>query len=274
VTGLPLSCTVRGCALPLVREGRAFTCASGHAYDVARSGYVNVLQPQDRRSLASGDTKAAVEARARLLAAGVGRATLDAVVTRVAALDLPDSAVVVELGSGSGEAIAALDARLVRIGIDLSSAAVTHAARRYPDVTWVIANADRRLPLLDASVHVLLSIHARRNPVECARVLAPGGRLLVALPAPDDLLELRASVLGQAVEQDRTAAVIAEHAASFELEARWSVRERRLLGPEMLGDLLRGTYRGERASAASRVAALPALAVTIASDLLEFQRRT
>lgn len=233
---------------------------------------MNLLQPHDKRSLMAGDAKAAVDARARLLAAGVGRATLDAVVTRTAALHLPDHTVVVELGSGGGDAIAAVPSRLVRIGIDLSTAAATHAARRFPEVTWVVANADRRLPLLDASVHVLLSVHARRNPPECARVLVPGGHLLVAVPAPDDLIELRTSVLGQPIAQDRTGAVIAEHAPHFDLEDRASVRERRCLDPDGLVDLLRGTYRGERASAAERVASLAALTVTIASDILDFRR--
>src|SRR5690606_1269304 len=150
----PLACTVRGCGRALARHDRTFACPAGHAYDVARSGYVNLLQPHDRRSPAPGDSREAVEARARLVSAGVGRRLVDAVVERVSRLALGDSPVVAALGSGIGDALGALaDTRPVNgVGIDLSAAAADRAARRFPRLTWVVANADRRLPLLDRSV--------------------------------------------------------------------------------------------------------------------------
>ena len=88
---------MRGCALPLLRRDRTFVCAAGHSYDVARSGYLNLLQPQDRKSTEAGDTRAAIEARASLLAAGVGRALIDAVASRAAFLNLPEAPVVTDL---------------------------------------------------------------------------------------------------------------------------------------------------------------------------------
>ena len=76
----PLACTVRECGLLLERRGRTWQCARRHSYDVARSGYVNLLQPQDRKSLNAGDTAGAVEARARLIASGIVRSILSGVV--------------------------------------------------------------------------------------------------------------------------------------------------------------------------------------------------
>ena len=269
---LPLACTVRGCGLALERRERTFSCPRGHAYDIARTGYVNLLQPQDRRSTAAGDAAEAVAARRRLLEAGIGRAALEAFVARAAARLAGDADVVVDLGAGGGDALAALHARrpIPGIGIDLSTAAADLAARRFPALTWVVANADRRLPLLDGSVALMLSLHARRNPEECRRVLRPGGRLLVAVPAADDLVELRTSVLGQRVERPREEVVLAEHTPRFHLEARAIVREQHDLGRELLLDLLRGTYRGARASAAERIAALERLRVTVASEMFLF----
>jgi 23S rRNA (guanine745-N1)-methyltransferase len=271
----PLACTARNCGLLLERRPRMMVCARRHAYDVARSGYINLLQPQDRRSLAAGDSKLAVAARARLLAAGVGCEVLEAFVQRAAALELPSSAVVVDLGSGTGDVLAALATRrpIDGVGIDLSPAAVEHAARRFSNHTWVVANADRRLPLLDCSVDLLLSMHGRRNPQECARVLTSSGFLLVAVPAQDDLIELRASVLGQSIPRDRAETVVTEHATWFVLVERATARERRRLDRESLHDLLRGTYRGARRSVASRVETLESLEVTIASEILLFARR-
>jgi 23S rRNA (guanine745-N1)-methyltransferase len=274
-----LACSVRGCSLPLVRQDRALACAAGHSFDLARSGYVNLLQPQDRRSAHAGDSKRAIEARSRLLDAGVGRTAIEFIVTRAAAFDRPDEGCVVDLGCGSGEALAMLAAlrTITGVGIDLSTAAVETASRRFPNLhnlTWVAANADRRLPLLDGQVSLVLSLNGRRNPAEVARVLEPRGHLLVAVPAADDLIELRGVVQGHGVERDRTAAVASEHESLFELVERSSVRARLSLERDQLLDLLRGTYRGARASAAARLEALDAMEVTLASDVLVFRRST
>ena len=151
---------------------------------------------------------------------------------RAARLDLGDAAVVVDLGCGSGDGLAALaGARPINgTGLDLSVAAIEQAAKRFPALAWVVANADRRLPILDGSVDLVLSLHARRNPPECARVLKPSGFLLVAIPAADDLIELRAVVQGEGIARDRTAALLTEHAALFTPLERTPVREQRRLG--------------------------------------------
>ena len=266
----PLACTVRTCGLPLEKCERAYVCGRGHSYDIARSGYVNLLQPQDRRSREPGDSKEAVAARASLLAAGVGRTLVDAVCEKALTPAIPRDPVVVDLGSGTGDAIALLGRRLAiaGIGVDLSSAAAEHAARRFPDHTWVVANADRRLPLLDASVDLVLSLHGRRNRDEAARVLRSNGRLLIALPAPDDLIELRSVVQGSGVERDRSGALIEAHHPLFEVVEQVSVRETITLDRELLLNLLRGTYRGARLRAAERVASVDRMAVTLASELL------
>ncbi|HKO57080.1 MAG TPA: rRNA (guanine-N1)-methyltransferase, partial [Thermoanaerobaculia bacterium] len=57
---------MRSCGSPLT-AGRSWVCPRGHSFDVARSGYLNLLQPQDRRSAYPGDSAAAVAARRRFL---------------------------------------------------------------------------------------------------------------------------------------------------------------------------------------------------------------
>jgi len=271
----PLACTVRNCGLPLARNEQTWSCANGHSYDLARSGYLNLLQPQDRRSLTAGDAAAVVEARARLHAVGVGRALIRTLLDHVASLQLSDDTVMADLGSGSGDALGTCVAErgVAGIGIDLSVAAARHAARRFPHVTWVVANADRRLPLIEASVSFLLSLHGRRNPGECARVLTPSGFLFVAVPAADDLIELREFIQGMPAERARVEALLAEHEGLFTPIEHFSVREEQAKNRESLTDLLRSTYRGARASVSGRVASLSAMDVTVASDCVLFQRR-
>ena len=259
----------------MTRHDRAYACNRGHSFDVARSGYVNLLQPQDRRSRAPGDAATALDARARVLAAGIGAGNLDAIVTQAAALlNGRRDGIVLDLGCGTGDAlervVAAADGPH-GVGIDISVDAIERAARRVPALTWVVANADRRLPLIDASVVLVVSVNARRNATECARVLPPGGSLLVAVPAPDDLIELRALVQGEGIARERADAVMQEHAPFFTLVARDTVRERHALQAPALRDLLAGTYRGARRSQ-QRHDGLDTLDVTLAADVLTFAR--
>ena len=180
-----------------------------------------------------------------------------------------------DLGCGSGEGLAAIVGQrpVTGIGIDLATAAAERAARRFPDLSWVVANADRRLPLLDASIDLVVSIHGRRNPGETARVLRPHGCLLIAVPAADDLIELRELVQGTRVERDRSDAVLTEHESSFQLVERSVIRETVELDKELLLMALQGTYRGVQRGAAPRVAALAQMSVTLASDVLIVRRR-
>ena len=274
VIEVPLACTVRDCGLLLQRSSETLACARGHRYDLARSGYFNLLQPQDRRSATPGDSPESVAARARLLEAGIGLTLFRSVVDRSAG-ELTASSVVADLGCGSGEALDLLTqlVSLSAVGIDLSVPATEHASRRFPQVTWVVANADRRLPLLDGTVDLIWSLHGRRQPVECARVLRRDGQLLIAVPGAEDLAELRDAVQGRVVHRDRLAQVRVEHGPHFREVDHWQVCERHALSLLQLRDLLATTYRGARRSLAPRIETLDSLEVTFASEVVLFQRR-
>jgi 23S rRNA (guanine745-N1)-methyltransferase len=272
----PLACPVRGCGLLLESRGRHYACARGHSHDVARSGYINLLQPQDRRSPVAGDSAEVVRARAAILEAGVGRAQHRAVVDLAARiLKAHEQPVVVDLGSGTGDVLIALAAThpVCAIGIDLSAAAADYAARLSNDALWVVANADRRLPLLDRTVDLILSMHGRRSPAECARVLTLDGHLLVSVPAADDLIELRTAVQGHSVARERSHSLVADHADHFEVVEQFNPREHHHVTRQQIKDLLRGTYRGTRRSAAHAIESLKAMHVTLASTIVLFRRR-
>ncbi len=154
------------------------------------------------------------------------------------------------------------------------SPAVDLAARRHPGATWVVANADRFLPYSPGSFDRVLSIDARLHPEEMRRVLAPGGRLLVAVPAPDDLLELRAAVLGEGALKDRMERTAAALSSLFEMEARRTVRQTAHLAADALRDALAATYRGGRESRMERLREIPELEVTLSHELARFRPRS
>lgn len=272
---MSLACTVRGCHLPLTRRERAFTCPAFHSFDISRSGYVNLLQPDHRRSLDAGDSSATVSARRALLDAGFGLVLEQTLLHLLEHAALPTDPSIADLGAGEGHFLAAIHARTAgtAFGLDLSVPAIEAAAKRHPTLTWIVANADRRLPLLDASLDLVLSIDGRRNPSECARVLKPGGTLLMAVPGPADLRELREHVLGAAHETERLPALVEEHAAAFEPAEATGAHGRVRLDAPALAALALATYRcarGREKEALSRIATLD---VTTSHIVIRFTRR-
>lgn len=247
-----------------MRAGPRLLCPRRHSFDIARTGYVNLLQPQERRSKQPGDTAEAVAARRRLHERGVTRPLLEA----IAELLEPHAADrVLDAGCGEGFYLGSLAQRFGfdAHGVDISVKAVDAAARRYPPsegkFEWVVANADRFLPYADASFDVVLSITARMNPPEFFRVLRNSGRLLVALPAAEDLIELRGR------GRDRVRRTIEAFTPYFRLAARRRAVTAAELDAEAARDVLVSIYRPLRAGPAQ------AMRVTFALDLLLFRKR-
>jgi 23S rRNA (guanine745-N1)-methyltransferase len=265
-----LLCTVRDCRAPLAAEDRRYVCANGHSFDIARSGYVNLLQPQDKRSKTPGDTPDAVAARRRFLERGHAAPLVDAIVR---ALPLREGQALLDAGCGEGHHLAAfrraygIDAH----GTDISVPAIELAAKRYRDCSWVVANADRFLPYADGSFHAVASITARMNPGEFRRVLAGDGTLLIVIPAADDLLELRAAILGEGIERDRTERTIATFAPLFSLERRKRIAHSASLEREDMLDVMSSSYRALRSREREKLETLDAMNVTLSRDLLVFR---
>ncbi|MEW6071698.1 MAG: putative RNA methyltransferase [Planctomycetota bacterium] len=269
----PLACPVRGCGRPLVRQPRAWSCARGHSFDVARRGYVNLLQPGDRRSRAAGDSPAALAARERLEARGLGEELRAALAAEALALALPPGARALDVGAGTGLLLARLAgaARLEGWALDLSAAAAERGARRHPELAWVVANADRRLPFAAGAFALLVSCTGPKHPREFRRVLALGGVLLLAVPGADDLIELRAALTGRGRPIERAAKTLSRFGAEFRGEGRQEIRARANLDRAGIEDLLAASYRGARHAERRRLGALDALAVTLATEILRLR---
>jgi 23S rRNA (guanine745-N1)-methyltransferase len=257
--------------MPLERHHRRYVCANQHSFDVARSGYVNLLQPQDRRSRNPGDTPAAVAARRRFLERGSADPLVDAVVR---ALPMEQGQSLLDAGCGEGHHTDALRRAysVDACGVDISVPAIELAAKRYPHCQWIVANADRFLPYGDGSFDAVTSITARLSVDEFHRVLVPGGTLLVAIPGADDLVELREAVQGERVERDRVERTVELFAPKFALQQHELVRHTARLDREAIQDVLTSTYRGLRRSEQERLQDLGAMDITLARDLLSFRR--
>jgi 23S rRNA (guanine745-N1)-methyltransferase len=251
-----LLCTVRTCHQPLVHEERRLICARGHSFDVARSGYINLLQPQDRRSKQPGDTADAVAARRRLHDRGVTKPLLDAMAS-MASVKSDD--VVLDAGCGDGFYLGSLDCDAH--GVDISLPAIEAAAKRYPDREWIVANVDRFVPYGDATFTRVLTITARMNSREFRRVLRGDGRLLAAIPAPDDLVELRGA------GRDRVERTIETFANEFAIVDRRRASTIVDLDRDAVHDVLLSIYRPRE------IERVEPMRVTFSLDLLLFAPR-
>src|SRR5450755_4463070 len=178
------------CGAALSRAGSVLNCAGGHAFDIARQGYVSLLPPGGR--VAAGDSAAMVQARVDFLTAGhydglaveIARAAAGAVTAAVAAGGVA-AGCVVDVGAGPGYYLAAaLDQLPGRAGLalDASKFALRRAAHAHGRIGAVRADAWRRLPVADRAAAVVLNVFAPRNGAELRRILDPSGRLIVVTP--------------------------------------------------------------------------------------------
>lgn len=186
-----LRCPV--CADPLTLDGRTARCPRGHAYDLAKQGYLNLL-PAVSNGI-EGDSAAMVGARTIFLGTGHYAPIRDALILQA---DLGEDDLVVEVGAGTAyylTGVLGTSERRRGIALDVSKYAARRAAKADPRIASVVCDAWRELPLVDGCAQLMLNVFAPRNAAEMARVLAPDGRLLVVTPNRQHLAEL-VDVLG------------------------------------------------------------------------------
>jgi 23S rRNA (guanine745-N1)-methyltransferase len=174
------------CAGGLAISDRSLRCPTGHSFDIARQGYVNLL-PGDARP-GTADTADMATARREFLESG----WYGPIAERLA-----DSAAgagpVVDAGGGTGYYLnAVLDRSPQNIGLalDVSKHAARIAARAHPRAMAAVVDLWRPLPVRTGSVGILLNVFAPRNGPEFRRILRPDGKLVVVTPTERHLAEL------------------------------------------------------------------------------------
>ncbi|MBR4742958.1 MAG: methyltransferase domain-containing protein [Oscillospiraceae bacterium] len=188
------------CSAPLAEAGRTLRCPAGHSFDLAASGYCNLLTGS-RNGAFMGDDREMVAARRRFLESGAYAPLREALCRLLVSLTEGRSGLsLLDAGCGEGyytrAAAAALSGagRLSRaVGADISKAATRYAAGRDRSVRYVTANT-YRLPIADGCADLILSLFAPAPADEFRRVLAPDGLVIRAVPGADHLWELKEAV--------------------------------------------------------------------------------
>ncbi|HEX3954156.1 MAG TPA: methyltransferase domain-containing protein [Stellaceae bacterium] len=263
------------CRQDLALSDRTLACPDRHSFDIAGSGYVNLLSGRSRRPAAGGDDKSQLERRAAFLGAGhfdfITAAILDDLAAgAVAAGAVAAGACVIEAGSGSGYHLDRVVAGLGGhgLGLDLSRDAAQWASRRYKSLAFAVADIWQDWPVQSAVADLVLSLFAPKNFGEMARVLRPDGRLVIVYPGDDHLIELRHDFGLMGIAGGKTAEYRDTAAERFgDIRVRCIMRQLQLAPEDVANVILMGP---NATRLAGRVPALPGrpMTVTCAVELL------
>lgn len=188
------------CGEELEKNGGSLVCPSRHTYDIARSGYVNLLLPQQMNAKLPGDNKLMVAARKNFLGKGYYGILADKF-CEVLKRYTPENGTVLDAGCGEGyytvNAAKALPGAFIS-GTDISKTAADAAAKRAKS-----ENADNilfsvssvfHMPVKSGSCDVVTSLFAPYCGEEFLRVLKPEGVFIMVIPSERHLWELKEAV--------------------------------------------------------------------------------
>jgi len=237
----PLFCPA--CESPLDWGDKECRCAGGHSFDLAKEGYANLLLSHQRRSSHPGDDDKMIQARRRFFDSGAFD-PLTNLLTNSAIINRQSAMSILDCGCGEGHFLGALsesrDGQF--FGVDVSKEAVRCAAKRYRKAKWIVANGMRKLPFADHSLDAILSILAPRNPEEFARVLKPDGALILGVPGPNHLIELRSRLAANAGDfEEKSDEAAAKCAPHFKETNREVLSYQQTLSASQLADLIQMT---------------------------------
>lgn len=271
------------CRDRMARADGALRCPAGHSFDIARQGYVSLLQAGTAGG--GGDTGAMVGARSEFLATGhfapIATALADAAAQAIAGLRPPPSPWgIVDVGAGTGYYLAVVLDRLpgaAGLALDVSKHALRQAARAHARIGAVGCDAWRPLPVADAVADVVMNVFAPRDGAELGRIMRPDGRLLVITPAPDHLAELTGQLGLLSVDERKRERLDDKLGPHFYVESVTEHRSVMALGHQEVAALAAmgpTAWHPDEGAMAQRIAGLPdQVPVTRAVTLTVLRRR-
>lgn len=185
---------------PLSQVNKALTCQNGHCFDLAKTGYVNLLPVQNKRSKDPGDSKAMVASRQAFLNSLAYQPIakkLNQIVT--SQLKLPKTQEqglrLLDAGCGEGYYLSHLAAQedyflADSVGLDISKWAITAASKRNKFLSWIVGS-NAHLPMPEARFDGILCLFGFPIWSEFERVLGDQGFIIIADSGEDHLIELR-----------------------------------------------------------------------------------
>lgn len=187
------------CGDVLFSDGKTLRCEKRHSYDIASAGYVNLLMQQSGKT--HGDDTFMVSSRRDFLSGGYYAPLCDAVCNAL------KGKAVLDAGCGEGyytKRIAQSESVQKLYGIDISKKAAQYAAKSCKGEkfgTFCVGSV-YSLPYLDGVFDSVVNIFSPLASDEYKRVLKPDGELILAVPNPNHLIELKNAVYDEVRVKD------------------------------------------------------------------------
>ena len=216
-----LRCPV--CSSVLALSGRSLVCGARHTFDIASSGYVNLLPPGRKNNAVTGDRRDLVRARSSFLATGRYDAVSDAAADLVLQALADREPVFSDFGCGEGyhtcriaQKVRSSLGDVVAVGIDASKYAAETGAKRAAKVGFssfseggggtlcFTAGNFFTPPVRDGSLSCVVSMFAPVAYDACSRALCNGGALVVVYPGRDHLIEIREEIYPEVKRTERS----------------------------------------------------------------------
>lgn len=198
------------CQKPLVQTQQSLVCLSGHSFDMAGKGYVNLLLSQNKNSKDPGDNKDMAKARKRFLDKGY-YAPLAQGLSNVFAqkLSLKKSChILLDAGCGDGYYTNYLQSSFAEnalncsvYGMDISKEAIRLASVRNKEIHFLVASLFK-LPFASNQADFILNAFAPASDAEFNRVLKKDGLLITVIPGKNHLFELKSVLYDKPYEND------------------------------------------------------------------------
>lgn len=187
------------CGGALKQKDRSLYCPKGHCYDLAKSGYVNLLLSSPKGAKQHGDDKGMVAARRDFLNQGYYQPLLDALCEELDRL-LPETCRVLDAGCGEGWYTDGVYRFLTQrgksvslSGVDISKNALQLGAKRNRNLSLAVGSIFH-LPVPAERFDGVIHVFAPFCGEEFSRVLKKGGYLLTVMPLEDHLMGLKEAV--------------------------------------------------------------------------------
>lgn len=199
------------CAKPLALANKSWRCENNHTFDCAKSGYVNLLPVQQKKSKQPGDDKTMVRARQHFHQQGGYQPLMNWLADEIKChFAAQDHVHIYDAGCGEGSYLASICEQLQTQGVqvtgagsDISKIAVELASKVYKQQHFAVATSVN-LPVPDNSLDVVIQVFAPGSSNEYSRVLKKGGLLVTVDPAAKHLWELKTQIYASPEQHDET----------------------------------------------------------------------
>lgn len=197
------------CKSELFEKENSYVCSSGHTFDKAKQGYVNLLLANKKHSECPGDSKEMVLSRRSFLESGkydVFSNKLNEIIGEISVDSQKLS--ILDCGCGEGyydgrltEYLEKLKINYALFGFDISKEAVRFSAGKYKNLSLAVASCFD-MPVRSNSFDLAINIFSPMVEAELFRVLKTGGYLIYAVPGREHLMGLKKVVYKETYENE------------------------------------------------------------------------